>query len=420
MASTFTNKTGLNEENRRGAATATVVRSAMPLLPVPFQDPNVDPIVANFVEKKELGHGSFGRVVSGTTVDADNNPIEVAKKIMHVDISRSTRPSKVYKSVAQEVTMLQLIVPYKIYNAYIETDRRTQSSHLVLLMELIHGESGYFYTSNKKYLTPSEATDLLVYLLSAAGCMDTFGAVHRDIKPENIIYKYASNPSRPSEENEIVLVDWGISCRYVDPDFFPTCNVGSLHGTAEYISPYMYAASERSPAVLQLIRNIRPCLSEEATKLADAALESRQRAALKAFIHTPEVSHLILRMNDLWAIAFTVLEMGGVTWKNLPIREMYDNKEYERIADMLASLQLRALGLNLEERGWPKKTIHVLLRILDYSNQFVPPMPCPTAAQLLAKFYGKAPSKDDMCGVLRQRKRLPFPSKSMPVTNDGS
>lgn len=298
----------------------------IPNLVVPFPDPANDPIVQNIDESSSilLGEGSFGKVLSIKSYDPKKKKfVHLAKKLMKFS---GAMDSEILKDIGQEITMIRLVAPFQIYNAYIEHSQNSQQ--IVLLMEKVEGVDLQKMLKTKKLLTTDEAYELFVYLLTIEGCFETLGGVHRDIKPQNIIYN--ENPN--AKQSRFTLVDFGISCKYIDLNFFPTCLAMNADGTANYLSPWVYGLqdidnfdADNVNNIILILEDIKNCCTIEKQKVLNKLIfdmkdyltfayvnEDSKKELLnevKGLLRDKEINGILLHYNDMWAIAVTVFRV---------------------------------------------------------------------------------------------------------------
>ncbi len=103
------------------------------------------------------------------------------------------------------------------------------SESLVLVMELLHGETLAVHIHRAGPLGLEEALQIVFPLLSALEHAHGLGIIHRDLKPENIFLA-----SEPDGQRMPKLVDFGISKQLQDS---PITLDGQIVGTMNYMSP---------------------------------------------------------------------------------------------------------------------------------------------------------------------------------------
>jgi len=103
-----------------------------------------------------------------------------------------------------------------------------------LVMERLHGETLTQCLQRLRVLSPKDAIDIALQLLSALDGAHTLGIVHRDVKPDNVFLVPRSGCGPL-----VKLLDFGM-CRRVAPTFRDDATLtraGQVVGTPEYMSP---------------------------------------------------------------------------------------------------------------------------------------------------------------------------------------
>ena len=106
---------------------------------------------------------------------------------------------------------------------------------LVLVMELLRGQTLETLCSQKHRLSCSEAVEMIVPILSALQHAHDFGVVHRDIKPSNVFLHVD-----PDGHTTPKLLDFGIAKMR---DSSVKTRAGDALGTPSYMSPEQVRAS---------------------------------------------------------------------------------------------------------------------------------------------------------------------------------
>jgi serine/threonine-protein kinase len=109
-----------------------------------------------------------------------------------------------------------------------------------LVMERLHGQSLHALLSTRGLLSPDEAIDIAVQLLSALDASHSIGIVHRDVKPDNVFLA-----TRAGCPPVVKLLDFGLCCiNAIDlRDDVHLTHAGHVVGTPEYMAPEQVSGS---------------------------------------------------------------------------------------------------------------------------------------------------------------------------------
>lgn len=146
---------------------------------------------------RSIAKGSFGQVFAG--IDQQTQK-EVAIKI---EMPNSKSHILMYEYSVYKSFKSSSFIP-EIYWI------GSSNNHTVMVMELL-GSSLYqmLQICNGKF-TLSTTLLLAMKMLKCVEYVHKFGCVHHDLKPENFLL-------RKDQPNEICLIDYGLSYRYLDP-----------------------------------------------------------------------------------------------------------------------------------------------------------------------------------------------------------
>lgn len=111
-----------------------------------------------------------------------------------------------------------------------------RDGRLVLVMELLHGETLEAYAKREGTLSNEAAVAIMVPILSALAHAHEQGIVHRDIKPANILLHVD-----PDGQVTPKLLDFGIAKASESPIH---THAGDILGTPQYMSPEQVRASQ--------------------------------------------------------------------------------------------------------------------------------------------------------------------------------
>jgi eukaryotic-like serine/threonine-protein kinase len=179
--------------------------------------------VPGYSEYRELGRGSFGRVVAATN---DASGREVAIKYLKSDLFGDP---EFLASFREEARVLgELDVP-QVVNvlAYVEEPGRGAA----IVMELVDGVSLHELITQEGPTEPESALAVLKGSLLGLASAHALGLVHRDYKPENVLV---------DAEGVSKLTDFGLATR--------AGRRAPAAGTPLYMAPEQWAGQAASPA----------------------------------------------------------------------------------------------------------------------------------------------------------------------------
>jgi serine/threonine-protein kinase len=166
-----------------------------------------------FVEK--LGRGGMGTVYRAVDETLDR---EVAVKVLNPDLD----DDEVMKRFRAEATTLARLNHPEIATIY-EISRG--DSELLMVMELIRGETLDELAQRSGPMPPEHAAHLLAQVLGALDHAHRAGIVHRDLKPANLMV---------TEHGGVKIMDFGIA-RVAGADHLT--DEGHMMGTPAYMAP---------------------------------------------------------------------------------------------------------------------------------------------------------------------------------------
>jgi serine/threonine protein kinase len=171
--------------------------------------------------RRRLAVGGMGEiwVAKNEATGAD-----VALKVLRPDADKSLQAEERFRHEAKISAMLSHRSIVRIYDLVEETD-----STLVLVMELLRGETLQAYLERKGPRPAREAIAIIAPILSALQHAHEAGVIHRDVTPSNI---YLSLD--PDGQVTPKLVDFGIAKSAANP--IQTID-GRVLGTPRYMSP---------------------------------------------------------------------------------------------------------------------------------------------------------------------------------------
>eukprot|EP00904_Undaria_pinnatifida_P011167 jgi/Undpi1/7180/HiC_scaffold_22.g09654.m1 len=170
------------------------------------------------VKDKELGRGTYGRVIQATHRGTGR---KFACKVIHVTRMEPRQVSKLYSEVS---VMRELDHPHIVRMRQVFYSKR----HIFMIMDLATGgELFNLVTKNPgDCATEAQIKRMLTNMLSAVGYMHRHGIVHRDLKLENWLMQ------TPGDTTGVKLIDFGLS-KHFDQDKSMQQAVGSTY----YVAP---------------------------------------------------------------------------------------------------------------------------------------------------------------------------------------
>lgn len=184
--------------------------------------------------KENLGQGSFGTVYRVIHIKTGK---EYAMKLVNLSKTNVSRDM-----VDKEIAILKkLSSPCKkniiCYKEHKEVIHRG-SPHLMLVMQYIDGydllDLLEHYKEKGVLVAPNDLYQYMLSMYKALSVLHKNGVAHNDIKLENIMVD--------SENNKLVLIDFGLSCVYKGImntilNNKATCKKNELKGSLSYINP---------------------------------------------------------------------------------------------------------------------------------------------------------------------------------------
>ncbi len=165
-----------------------------------------------------IGEGTFGYVYRATDLVSNSS---VAIKQLRPELSYE---SDAFQRFLREAQATRSIRHPNIVSSY-ALERSGDS--IFLITEFVDGGNLADLLRRRGSLSPAEAVDIALMILSALAAVHQQGIVHRDIKPSNILF---------SQDGCAKLCDFGIA-RIPVPGEQSLTQLGTVIGTVNYMSP---------------------------------------------------------------------------------------------------------------------------------------------------------------------------------------
>lgn len=147
---------------------------------------------------QDMGQGSFGAAKLATF----ENKLQVVLKFPHSGTDEHNILEEI--EIMTALGRAKCAIP-KFYGFFSNINYNNNRYPYVLMLEYIDGKNMYKIISDNKY----SATDAIKWcsqIETSIKCMHKYGFIHRDVHPENVMVR--------TDNNNIVLVDFGLSCQY--------------------------------------------------------------------------------------------------------------------------------------------------------------------------------------------------------------
>jgi serine/threonine protein kinase len=179
-----------------------------------------------------IGQGGYGDIYSVTHPNSD-----------HIFAMKLEAISATKRALTKEVLYLSNLQDSRAFPRLISVGRT--ATHVYVVLELL-GPS----ISNVRRQTPEHKFSLQTGLrlslamLQALAAAHARGIVHGDVKPGNFLFRTASG------ELPIVLIDFGLSKWFIDPDSgkkYPEADKCGFRGTSRYASVSVHRGHDQCP-----------------------------------------------------------------------------------------------------------------------------------------------------------------------------
>src|SRR5262245_37264609 len=182
----------------------------------------------------ELGTGGMGSVWAARHLVTGK---DVALKFLRASIA--TRPEARQRFIREARAASRVRHPNVVA---IHDVLELGDGGLVMVMDLLFGETLGQRLERRGSLSLREAASILAPVISAVGSAHAAGVVHRDLKPDNIfLADEAPTPRSTSASGqrgaEVRVLDFGIAKLHEDHDSPGLTNTCALLGTPYYMSP---------------------------------------------------------------------------------------------------------------------------------------------------------------------------------------
>ena len=148
--------------------------------------------------KKEIGHGSFGRVYRGE--DPKTKELYAIKRVDKRQLQQSQYLEKAFWKEVEIMRKIQSPYSVKLYNVL------TSLHYYNMVEELCDGDLYTELMKRPNGFSTEEVRRIMIQLNDAFAQMQKHKIVHRDLKVQNIFIKYTTRP-----EFDVKLGDYGFS-----------------------------------------------------------------------------------------------------------------------------------------------------------------------------------------------------------------
>ena len=191
-----------------------------------FQDNNDYSDINNYVLKKTIGKGTFGKVklaIFKPTNQFFAIKILNKEKIKKIMISTKFKENK----IIEKLNHLNIVNVIKIIE---------DNEYYYIVMEYCNGGELFDYIVKKQRLSVDESSIFFYQIINGVEYIHSQGYAHRDLKPENILILKKNN------KNILKIIDFGLSHEYNenDGDFLKTKCGSPSYAAPELIKGKLY------------------------------------------------------------------------------------------------------------------------------------------------------------------------------------
>ncbi|HVY48196.1 MAG TPA: serine/threonine-protein kinase, partial [Minicystis sp.] len=180
-------------------------------------------IASKYRLTRVLGEGGMGAVWVARNISLD---VDVALKLIRHEVAADDTSERLLQE-ARAAARIGHPSIVRIYD-FGQTDYKDP----YIVMELLEGESLRQVLDRKARLSPANAVQTLLPIVSALAAAHAKGIIHRDIKPENILLA--------EDERGILqpkILDFGIAKLRREEERRTVTQAGSVMGSPDYMSP---------------------------------------------------------------------------------------------------------------------------------------------------------------------------------------
>lgn len=213
----------------------------------------------DFVIKKVIGQGSFGKVLMVTKKDATaGNDKVYAMKVLNK--STIIARNEVDHTKSEKSILMKLEHPFlvKLHYSFQTSDK------LFFVMDYINGGELFYHLQRDKRFSEERVRFYAAEIVSGLDYLHAAGVIYRDLKPENLLL---------TREGHIVMTDFGLSKEGLHDKFDRT---GTFCGTPEYLAPEVLEGKGYTKAVdwwsfgtlvFEMLTGLPPFYSEDVQEM---------------------------------------------------------------------------------------------------------------------------------------------------------
>ena len=187
--------------------------------------------VGNYLIKKTLGSGTFGKVKLGIYIPTQE---KVAVKIL--EKSKMTEKDDQIRLERE----FQMLAQFNHPNLIMVTEIFESSNNYYTVMDYCEGGELFNYIVKNKYLSEKEASFFYYQIISGLEYIHSLGIVHRDLKPENLLL---------TKDHILKIIDFGLSNYFKEGQndlLYTPC------GSPSYASPEMVTGNNYDGVMIDI------------------------------------------------------------------------------------------------------------------------------------------------------------------------